>query len=608
MGLTKSVLKRPVTTVLVVLCLIVFGLQSVLSAKMELMPTMDMPMLIIATIYPGASPEDVNDLVTTEIEETIGSLSGVDTIQSMSMENMSMVVIQYDYGKDIDEAYDDLKKKMDVLESQLPDDCESPMVVELNLDDMASVYLSVNHKTEPNLYNYVNNKVVPELEKITTVADVDLSGGQEEYIKVELIPEKLQQYHLNMNAIAQTIGSTNFTYPAGDTIVGGQQLAVSAGMEYDTMELLKQIPISLGNGNVIYLEDVANIHTNLKEASGVARYNGQETISIGVKKQQSATAMEVSEEVNKVIKSLQAKDENLEIIVVNDTSDSIQSSLKSVMQTMVMAVLVSMVIIFLFFGEIRASLIVGTSIPISILAALILMQAMGFTLNVITLSSLVLGVGMMVDNSIVVLESCFRSTKGKGIVGYREAALEGSSIVLQSIIGGTATTCVVFFPLALLEGMTGQMFKPLGFTIIFCLLASLVSAMTIVPLCYCVFRPQEKDNSPVGWILVKMQDGYRNMMEVILPRKFTVVILSILMLAASIWMATELRMELMVADDTGTINVSIDTRPGLKVEETNKIYEKVEEIVTADPDLESYMLTSGGSGRRRSHSYCLSFG
>ena len=596
MGLTKSVLKRPVTTVLVVLCLIVFGLQSVLSAKMELMPTMDMPMLIIATIYPGASPEDVNDLVTTEIEETIGSLSGVDTIQSMSMENMSMVVIQYDYGKDIDEAYDDLKKKMDVLESQLPDDCESPMVVELNLDDMASVYLSVNHKTEPNLYNYVNNKVVPELEKITTVADVDLSGGQEEYIKVELIPEKLQQYHLNMNAIAQTIGSTNFTYPAGDTIVGGQQLAVSAGMEYDTMELLKQIPISLGNGNVIYLEDVANIHTNLKEASGVARYNGQETISIGVKKQQSATAMEVSEEVNKVIKSLQAKDENLEIIVVNDTSDSIQSSLKSVMQTMVMAVLVSMVIIFLFFGEIRASLIVGTSIPISILAALILMQAMGFTLNVITLSSLVLGVGMMVDNSIVVLESCFRSTKGKGIVGYREAALEGSSIVLQSIIGGTATTCVVFFPLALLEGMTGQMFKPLGFTIIFCLLASLVSAMTIVPLCYCVFRPQEKDNSPVGWILVKMQDGYRNMMEVILPRKFTVVILSILMLAASIWMATELRMELMVADDTGTINVSIDTRPGLKVEETNKIYEKVEEIVTADPDLESYMLTSGGSG------------
>ncbi len=596
MGLTKSVLKRPVTTVLVVLCLIVFGLQSVLSAKMELMPTMDMPMLIIATIYPGASPEDVNDLVTTEIEDNIGSLSGVDTIQSMSMENMSMVIIQYDYGKDIDDAYDDLKKKMDVLEAMLPDDCESPVVVELNLDDMASVYLSVNHKTEPNLYNYVDNKVVPELEKITTVTDVDVSGGQEEYIKIELIPEKLQQYHLNMSSISQAIGSANFTYPAGDTVVGGQQLSVSAGIEYDTMDLLKKIPISLGNGNVIYLEDVANVRNSLKDATGVARYNGRDTISIGVKKQQSATAMEVSKEVNRVVEALQAEDENLEIVVVNDTSESIQSSLKSVMQTMVMAVLVSMVIIFLFFGEIRASLIVGTSIPISILAALILIQAMGFTLNVITLSSLVLGVGMMVDNSIVVLESCFRSTKGKGIVGYREAALEGSGIVLQSIIGGTATTCVVFLPLALLEGMTGQMFKPLGFTIIFCLLASLISAMTIVPLCYCVFRPQEKESSPAGWLLSKMQDGYRSMMQVILPKKITVVVLSVILLGISLWMATQLRMELMVADDTGTISVSIDTRPGLKVDETDKIYQQVEKIISGDPDLESYMLTSGGSG------------
>ncbi len=596
MGLTKSVLRRPVTAVLVVLCLIVFGAQSVLSSKMELMPSMDMPMLIIATVYPGASPEDVNDLVTTEVEDEIGTLSGVDSVQGVSMENMSLVVISYDYSKDIDEAYDDLKKKMDILEASLPDDCESPMVVEMNIDDMPAVFLSVNHKSEPNLYNYVDNKVVPELEKITTVTEVSVSGGQEEYIKVELIPEKLRQYNLNMNSIVSSIGSSNFTYPAGDTIVGGQKLSVSAGTEYDTMDLLKQIPITLGNGNIIYLEDVANVHTAQEDVSGIARYNGRDTITLGVKKQQSATAMEVSSAVNKTINKLMAEDENLEIIVVNDTSDSIQSSLKSVWQTMAMAVVVSMIIIFLFFGEIKASLIVGTSIPISILTALIAMQAMGFTLNVITLSSLVLGVGMMVDNSIVVLESCFRSTKGKGIVGFREAALEGSGIVLQSIIGGTATTCVVFLPLAMLEGLTGQMFKPLGFTIIFCLVASLISAMTIVPLCYCFYRPLEKDHSPASWLLEKMQNGYRSIMQVILPKKITVLVISIVMLVVSIWMATQLRMELMVSDDTGTISVSIETRPGLRVEETDLIYQKAEEIVMQDPDLDSYTLTSGSSG------------
>lgn len=596
MGLTKAVLKRPVTTVLVVLCLIVFGIQAILGAKMELMPTMDMPMLIISSIYPGASPEDVNDLVTTEIEDSIGSLSGIKTVQSTSMENASIVIVQYEYGKDMDDAYNDLKKKMDAVESSLPDDCQSPEVVEMNMDDMATISLSLNHKTESNLYNYVNNKVVPEFEKISTVTDVSVSGGQEEYIQVELVPEKLNQYHLDMNAIASAIGSANFTFPSGDTIVGGQKLSVSAGTEYDTLDLLKQIPISMGNGNVIYLEDVSNINATLEDVGGIARYNGQDTISIGIKKQQSATAVEVSEAVNRTISSLVAADPDLEITVVSDTSDAIKSSLESVMQTMIMAIIVSMVIIFLFFGEIKASLIVGTSIPLSILAALILMQAMGFTLNVITLSSLVLGVGMMVDNSIVVLESCFRSTKGKGIVGYREAALEGSRIVIQSIIGSTVTTCVVFLPLALITGMSGQMFKPLGFTIIFCMVASLISAMTVVPLCYCMYRPQEKENSPVGWLLIKMQDGYRKLMKVILPKKKTVMLTSVLLLLVSFWMAGQLRMELMTSDDTGTISVTVETRPGLQVGEVDEILREVEDIVTADADLKSYMLTYGSSG------------
>lgn len=596
MGLTRAVLKRPVTTVLVVLCLIVFGLQSVLSSKMELMPTMDMPMLIVSTIYPGASPEDVNDLVTKEIEDTIGSLSGIKTVQSSSMENMSLVMIQYEYGMDMDDAYNDLRKKMDLAESSLPDDCQSPVIAELNMNDMATMYMSVNHKTESNLYNYVNDKVVPEFEKISTVTDVSVSGGQEEYIQVQLNPEKMNQYHLNINSVATAIGSANFTMPVGDTDMGGQNLSVSAGTEYDTAELLKQIPISVGQNSVIYLEDIADVNTALDEVSGIARYNGQDTISIQIKKQQSATAMEVSEAVNDAIARLTAADPDLEITVVNDTSDSIKASLESVMETMVMAVVISMIVIFLFFGEIKASLIVGTSIPISILAALILMQAMGFTMNVITMSSLVLGVGMMVDNSIVVLESCFRSTKGKGIVGYREAALEGSGIVIQSVIGSTVTTCVVFLPLAMLSGMSGQMFKPLGFTIVFCMVASLVSAVTIVPLCYCMYRPQEKENSPVGEMMRRLQNGYRSAMRVILPKKKTVMFTSLALLILSLWMASQLRMELMTADDTGTISVSVETRPGLKVEEVDEILRQAEAIVSAEEDLDSYMLSYGVSG------------
>ncbi len=520
-------------------------------------------------------------------------------ITSVSSENVSIVLVEYEYGIDIDEAYDDLKKKMDVLEMTLPDDVESPTIIEMNINDMASISLAVNNDTQANLYNYVNDAIVPEFEKLSSVASVDVSGGREEYVKIELIPEKLSQYHLNMNAISSAIASADFSYPAGDTEVGGQTLSVSAGVSYDTVESLKTIPITLGSGNIIYLEDVANVYTTLQDAAGIGRYNGRDTIAVGIKKQQSSTDVEVSKDVTNTMNRLLAADPNLEIVVVNDNSDMIKSSLNSVMQTMVMAILVSMVIIFLFFGDLKASLIVGTSIPISILAALISMSALGFSLNVITLSSLVLGVGMMVDNSIVVLESCFRSTRGVGFREYTEAALKGSDTVLQSIIGGTVTTCVVFLPLAFLEGMSGQMFKPLGFTIVFCMLASLISAMTIVPLCYTMYRPKEKEHAPLSGMISGMQEGYRSIMKVLLPRRKTVIFTSVLLLALSIVLATQLRVELMTSADQDSINISIETRPGLRIERVDEILRQAEAIVTSEENqvyVDSYMLSYGSTG------------
>ncbi len=599
MNITRSVLKRPVTTVMVVLCLIVFGLTSVLSSKLELTPAMDMPMLVVFTLYPGASPDDVDELVTQPIEDETGTLSGMKGVTSVSSENYSIVLLEYEYGIDIDDAYDDLKKKMDVLKMSLPDDVETPTIMEMNINDMASISLAVNNDTQNNLYNYVNDTIVPEFEKLSSVASVDISGGQEEYVKIELIPEKLAQYHLSMNAIASAITSADFSYPAGSTDVGSQTLSVSAGVDYDTVESLKSIPITLGSGNIIYLEDVANVHTTLEEAAGIGRYNGRDTIAIEIKKQQSSTDVQVSKDVMRTMNRLLSGDPNLEMVVVNDNSDMIKSSLNSVMQTMIMAIVVSMVIIFLFFGDLKASLIVGTSIPISILAALISMSAMGFSLNVITLSSLVLGVGMMVDNSIVVLESCFRSTKGVGFREYTEAALKGSSVVLQSVIGGTVTTCVVFLPLAFLEGMSGQMFKPLGFTIVFCMLASLISAMTIVPLCYTMYRPKEREHAPLSGMITGLQRGYRNIMQTLLPKRKTVIFTSLVLLGISIVLAGQLGMELMTSADQNSINISIETRPGLRIENVDEILKKAEELVTLPENeayVDSYMLSYGSTG------------
>ena len=253
MNVTKTVLKRPVTTLMVILCLLVFGLTSVLSSKLELIPPMDMPMLVVSTVYPGASPEDVDEQVSQPIEDETGTLSGVKGVTSVSNENYSIVLLEYEYGIDINDAYDDLKKKMDVIQTQLPDDVQDPVIMEMNINDMPSITFAVNNDAQSNLYNYVNDTIVPEFEKLSSVASVDISGGQKEYIRIELIPEKLSQYHLSMNSIASAIGSADFTYPVGDTQVGKQNLSVSAGVSYDTMESLKSIPITVGGGNIIYL-------------------------------------------------------------------------------------------------------------------------------------------------------------------------------------------------------------------------------------------------------------------------------------------------------------------------------------------------------------------
>ena len=599
MGMTKFVLKRPVTTVMVLLCLLVFGISSVFSATLERMPETDQPMLIVRASYSGAGPEDMCELVTEPIEDAIGTLEGIKSMTSRSSENSAMVMLEYDYGTDMDEAYDELKKKLDNLSRQLPEDAETS-VMEMNNNSGTTMMLSVSHKTEEDLYDYVDQNVVPEFEKISSIAEVDAMGGTSEYVKIELQSEKMSQYKVTMSQISSAIASSNLSYPSGNTISGNLELSVTTSLEAETVDDLKKVPITTGSGKIIYLEDVAEIYYAEEQRGGVSRYNGQETISISIRKQQSSTAMEVSTAVQEAVKALEADDEDLSIRIVNDTADTILSSLKDVAETMVLAVIISMVIIFIFFGDYKASLIVGSSIPTSILLSLILMTSLGFSLNVITMSALVLGVGMMVDNSIVVLESCFRATQSsedKGVLGFAKCALEGTGIVIQSIIGSTVTTCVVFIPLMFLQGMTGQMFKPLGYTIVFCMSASLFSAMTVVPLCYLMYKPREKNTAPMSGPVRFMQNAYRKIMSRLLDHKAVVMLTSVGLLIGIYVLASGMEAELMTADDTGTISVSIETRPGILTEKAEDMLNRAEAVVKADENVDSYMLRyNGGSG------------
>lgn len=590
MGITRFVLKRPVTVLMALLCLIVFGISSVFNATLEQMPDMDQPMMIIMANYSGASPEDMDELVTQLIEDQVSTLEGVKSMSSTTSEGRSMIMLEYDYDTDMDEAYSDLTKSLNSIRD-LPDDVE-PTVMEMNNNAQASMMLTIANPSQENLYDYVDQKIVPELEKLSTVAEVSTMGGSSEYIKIELMSDMMDQYNVSISDIKSAMSAANLSYPSGSAESGNLDLSVSTLTQHDTLDELLEMPITVSGNKIIYLEDIAVVSYAEEQKGGVSRYNGEETISISLTKQQSSTAMDLSKQVQKIIKSLQ-NDDDLTITVARDEADSIQDSLKDVAETMVMAVVISMIIIFLFFGDFKASLIVGSSIPTSILMSLIVMTRAGFTLNIITMSGLVLGVGMMVDNSIVVLESCFRAMdkqQDKGALGYAKAALEGTNIVVASIFGSTVTTCVVFIPLVFLNGMSGQMFGAMGYTIVFCMCASLLSAIAIVPLCYMMYKPKERSSAPATRPLTFLQDAYRKIMPVLLKHKAIVMLASVGIIVATVFLANGMQTELMTADDTGTVSVSIETRPGLITEQADAILAEAESIVAAHEDVESYML------------------
>lgn len=287
MNLTKLALRRPVSCVLIVVALVVFSISSLLGFKLELTPNMELPMLIVVAIYPGADPETVDELVTKVVEDAGSSLSGVEDVTAVSMENMCQVLFQYEYGVNIDDCYADLRSALDTASLNLPDDVDTPTVIELNMNSMPNMYLSATEVGDIDLLKVIKESVVPDLEKISGVAQVEVNGGSEEYIKVELNETLMNQYGLTMDSIAQALAMVDFTYPAGSVRQGRQDISVTTGKDYNTVQQLRKAPLTTGKGSVITLQDVANVTMSAKASDYISRYDGKEDISISIQTKSS---------------------------------------------------------------------------------------------------------------------------------------------------------------------------------------------------------------------------------------------------------------------------------------------------------------------------------
>ncbi len=592
-SLTKLALKRPVSALLIVLALFVFGISSVFGFKMELTPDMEMPMLFVMTIFQGGDPATTEELVTKIIEDSGKTLSGVDSVTSQTTENMSLVMFSYEYGIDTDEAYADLRSAIDTASLQLPEDAQDPVIIEMDMNAQDMMTLSVTTTGDTDVLAFVEDELRPELERLSDVAQITVSGGETDYIRIQLHKDKMQQYGVTMANVRTYITTTDFTIPIGSVEQGAQSISASASSKPTNLMDLQNIPIITARGTTIALSDIATVSMSAKANSSISRFNGQDSISVGIAKVQSEGTVDVSNHVKSLIERVGAKNSAIQISVAYDAADSIKSSLSSVAQTLVLGVLFSMLVLFIFFGDFKASLIVGSSMPISLLATLIFMSFAGFSLNVVTMGALVIAIGMMVDASIVVLESCFRLKDEKP--DYKDAAMVGTKVVASSVSASTITTVVVYLPLATMKGLAGQLFSQLGFTIIIAMMSSLIVAITLIPIFFWKYRPREKKNTLANQIVGKIGNGYKTLLRHIMLKKKTVMLVAVGLLVLAFALAGQLDQELMSATGLDNMSITVEQRSGTRLEVMDENIQFIEQMVIDDTDFAGCNLTISGS-------------
>lgn len=587
MRLIRAILDRPVSAVLIVLSVVIFGITSIVGMQMEYFPDLDMPMEVVIVVYPGADADSVENLVVEPIEDIGKTLAGIESIESDSKENFGTVQFTYEYGTDLDDAYMELKAALDNLAGDLPEECESPKIMEINVSSDATISIAAKSADGSVILDYINDTVVPGLEGINGVAQVNVNGNREKFAKIVLDEERLRQYGISLSQVAQEIAAADFDMPAGTITTGSQKVAVTAYSEIEWHSMLQNIAIQTGRGSLVNLSDITSV-INLFESDpeSMSRFNGQDSLLIDIDKKSTSPTIQVCSDVEKKLEELQ--DPSIKYEIISSSADNITDTLMEVLKTLLEGVFITMAVLLVFLGDIRASLIVGSSMPLSLFMALIVLNLLNVPFDLMTGTGMIIAIGMLVDNSIVVLESCFRMKEHND--SFKEAAIEGAAGMIMSVFGSTLTTIVVYAPISMANGMSGQMNKPLCYAVMFTMIASLINSVTVVPLMYSFVKPKFKEELPINKILAFPGRGYRKIMPSLLRHPFLPVFAAVIMLVCAIGLASQLNLDIFPPSYDGSISIKADFRSGTKLEAMDEMIKPIEEELLADKEFESVEL------------------
>lgn len=607
MKISRAAVQRPIFTVMVVLIVILLGIISLLRLPIDLMPDISYPTVSVSCIYENAGPEEIEELITRPIEEAMSAVPGVEEVTSVSVEGQSTVRVTFTWGTDLDAAANDMRDRLDRVMQRLPEEADRPTLRKFDLASFPILSLGASSRLDPvQTRQIIENQVKYRLERVPGVAAVDIRGGLEREIHVNLDPAKINALAIPLDQIISYIREGNVNIPAGTIEKGNFEVTIRTPGEYTDLKQLEDTVIAIRQGVPIALREIATVEDSWVKITRIVRVNGEPGISLSVNKQSGKNTVEVARGVLEELQRINNDIPQIKIIPTMDTSDYIQRSIKNVGSSAIYGGILAVIILLVFLRNLRSTTIIATTIPISIIATFALLYFSNFTLNIMTLGGLALGVGMLVDNAIVVLENIFRLRESGEML--ERATIDGPEEVTAAIVASTLTTVVVFLPLVFVRGMSGVMFKQLSIVVGFSLLCSLAAALTLVPMLCARILPSASKDSPrrsalagrmfetTGRFFKRMENGYKKLLHVALEHRPFVVTSAVSAMAVSLIFIPFISAELMPTTDEGEVRVEAEMQVGTRLNLLDEKFSVIEQIVNASvPEIKNVITTVGGS-------------
>lgn len=595
MSIYKTAVNKPVTTALVFIAFAIFGVFSFMKTSIAQYPDFDANVIMVMSSYPGASAADVETNLTKVLENGLNGVSNLKDLTSRSKENISILILEFNYGVDIEEATNDVRDKLDMINSSLPDQATTPVIFKFSADDMPILILSATaEESLPGLDKILDDKVATPLARVKGVGTVSVTGAPTREIQVYCDPNKLQAYGLSIATVSGIISSENRNVPSGNIDIGSESYSLRIQKEFKDPSELLNIVVGYKNGDAVYLKDVATVRDGQQEKEQEAVTNGRRSAQIVIQKQSGTNTVNVikgiKNELKKIEKTLPT---DIHIETVVDSSDNIINSINSLKETIIITFILVMLVVYVFLGRWRATLIIVLTIPISLLASLVYLFATGNTLNIISMSALSIAIGMVVDDAIVALENI--TTHLERGEKPKQAAIHGTEEVGISIVASTLTMLAVFLPLTLVSGMSGIMFRQLGWIVSIIMFVSLASSVALVPmLCSRMLSNKRHDSklykiffTPIDKALNAISDGYAYIINWAVRHRKTVVFSALAIFVAVLaLLGPHIKSEYFPHSDQGRLTVSIELNAGTSQEVTgefarnfyNRVREQIPEI------------------------------